>query len=491
MNASRLLARLASLLALAATSALYGADGVIFYNRVRSATSPITLGRVNADGTGVQDVGINLPSAMNPTVSRNGRLLLVTSSDPGRPFKVSQNVYVIDLLTGNFGRATSYQDEVVLGGVRFADDLARFLGNNTISSYKINYPYYKALSPDGSRVVVMNQFKAGVITLGTPLGENDIQPSSERYPIIDVYNLADALPAGPYVFLAAQPRDGFNQGGDGVDWHPVLNEVVAAVSSDVPVVGNGGRTSMEGTVLAVFSTTSISPFLRKLTTPVGQFDAFFDVSTFVSTAVGPHDYAPAISPNGTRVAFVRHFLRQDTRFDGAGIAPLPAICSLRVVDYNGANEREVLRMAEGWWVTKLAWSPDESELAFDLAPQVVLNGFNSLMGDPSRSEIYSLTLANGNVRHLVAPPASFPTWSPLGFPLEEAPTPTLRITKQGDNLLFLVGNLVAGRGFAVDRSIDLQNWAEEYRQLATASEHSVVVNPALLETLGLFRARIL
>jgi len=482
---------LAVLLTLSPAFVALGADGVIFFNRLPNAVSPITLSRVNADGSGLQNVPINLPAAMNPSVSRNGRVLLVTSPDPGRPFKQGLNVYAIDLLTGVIGRATSYSDEAVLGGIRFNRDLAELLGNRTISSYKIHYPYHKAFSPDGSRVVVMNQFRSGVITLGTPLGENDIQPSSERFPIIDVFNLATAIPSGSYVFLAAQPRTGFNQGGDGLDTHPVVEEVVGTVSSDVPVVGNAGRTSMEGTVLAVFSTTSISPFIRKLTNPVGQIDAFFDISTLVSTAVGPHDHAPAISPTGGRVAFVRHFLRQDTRFDGAGIAPLPSICSLRVIDYNGTNERELLRLSEGLWVTKLAWAPDGSELVFDLAPQMVLNGFNSLAGDPSRSEIHSLRFSDGSVRRLVAAPASYPTWSPLGFTSGQAPTPTLRIERQGSSLVFVVGNLVPGRTFAMERATNLSNWAQEYTRVAAASEETVVVNPSLLGDLGFFRVRAL
>ena len=470
---------------------LDGADGVVFYQRIPSATAPITLGRVNADGSDIQPFAVNLPSVFNPTVSRNGRLMLVTSPDPGRPFKLSRNVYVIDLLTGATGRATSYEDEVELGGVRFRRDLAQLFGNNTISSYKINFPNYKAFSPDGTRVVVMNLFKSGVITLGTQFGVNDVQASSGRFPIVDVYNVSDALPAGPYVFLGAQERDGFNQGGDGVDWHPVLNEVVAAVASDVPAVGTGGRTSMEGTVLAVFSTVSISPFIRKLTNPVGQIDAFFNVSPPVSTAAGPHDYAPAISPDGTRVAFVRHILRQDSRFDGAGIAPLPALCSIHIIDYNGANDREILRLNEGLWITQLAWAPDGSEIAFDLAPQSVVNGFNSQSGDAARAEINVVGANGANPRLLVGAPASFPTWSPFGFTTGPTPVPTVRIRIQGQDLVFELGNLVPGRIIAIERTTDLQNWAQEFTQVVTSPQQSLLVSPPTGNSTGFYRIRIL
>jgi hypothetical protein len=142
---------------------------LVYYNRFTSLNTPATIRRVGGDGTGDEAFAVNLPSPIYPTISRNGRFLLMTSTDPGRPFKISNNVYIADLLTGAFGRATSYEDEVETGGVRFKTDLAQLFGNNTISYYKVNYPYHKALSPNGTQVVVMNLYKSGSIVLGTPL----------------------------------------------------------------------------------------------------------------------------------------------------------------------------------------------------------------------------------------------------------------------------------------------------------------------------------
>src|SRR5258708_26074967 len=110
---------------IAVSSVLDRANGVLYYNQIPFPTAPVLLRRINGDGTGDQPVFVNLPSTLYPTISRDGRRMLVTSPDPGRPFKISQNVYVMDLLTGALGRATSYQDEFVLGGVRFNDDLGQ------------------------------------------------------------------------------------------------------------------------------------------------------------------------------------------------------------------------------------------------------------------------------------------------------------------------------------------------------------------------------
>ncbi|MFO1500879.1 MAG: hypothetical protein U1G07_21240 [Verrucomicrobiota bacterium] len=474
------------LLFFAATDLLHAANGVVYYNQVAALNAPALLGRINGDGTGNQQVTLGLPSPLYPTLSRDGRRLMVTSPDPGRPFKISQNVYVIDLVTGATGRATSYSDEFVLDGRRFDDDLVPRFGTR-ISSYKVNFPFYKAFSPEGARVVVMNLFKSGVISLQQTLNGEDVQAVSGRIPIVDVYNLADALPAGSYVYLSPQERDGFNQGGDGVDWHPALNEVVATVASDVPAVGTAGRAGLEGTILAVFSTASISPFIRKLTNPVGQADAFFNVSTLIYTIATPHDYAPSISPDGTRVAYVRHTLRQDTRFDGAGIAPLPALCSIRVVNYNGTDDREILRLNEGLWVSKVAWSPDATQIAFDLAPQQVLNGWNSLLGDPSRSSINIVNADGSNPRLLVSSPAAYPAWAPGGAPITP---PRLTFRRDGARFQLQIDGLAAGSPFEVEGAVRFGNWASLGTFTAAGTSHLITITPDANAAFAVYRVRL-
>ncbi len=474
-----------ALLLLTGATNLEASNGTIYYNRILTPASPALLRRIDGDGTADQGIPVSLPSALNPVASRNGQRLLVTSGDPGRPFKMSANVYVIDFLTGTLDRATSYQDEVVVDGVLFNPDLGQLAGNQ-ISSYKVHFPYHKAFSPEGTRVVVMNIVKVGSATPAF-LAE-DVQASSGRFPVTDVYNLADALPVGPYVYMSPQERDGFNQGGDGVDWHPALNEVVMAVASDIPAGGNSGRSSMEGTVLAVLSATSLSPFVRKLTNPVGQADALVGPTEVISTAVAPHDYAPAISPDGTRVAYVRHFLRQDSRYDGAGIAPLPAICSIRIINYDGTGDREILRLDEGLWVSKLAWSPTGTQIAFDLAPQMVLNGWNSLLGDVTRSSIIVVNGDGTNPRTLVAAPSSYPSWAP------ESPAPltrpTVRLRRTGDTFGLQIDQLIPGATFVVEGATTLSNWGSLGTFTAAGTTHFITITPNPNASFALYRVRL-
>lgn len=443
----------------------HGANGVVYYNRFTSLNTPATVRRVGGDGTGDQAVAVNLPSPVYPTISRNGRFLLVTSTDPGRPFKISNNVYLGDLLTGALFRTTSYADEFVSGGVRFTNDLAQLFGDQTITRYAVNFPYHKALSPDGTRTVVMNLWKEASVVLGAGLDGMDVISSSGRFPKVDVFNVTDALPAGPYVYLSPQVRDGFNQGGDGVDWHPTQNEVVATVSSDIPAVGNAGITGMQGTLLAVFSTASISPFIRKLTNPIGQVD-IVNGNLFY---YGVHDYAPAISPDGQRVAFVRHVLRQGIQ---SGYAPFPAQCSIHIINYNGTGDQTVLALADGAWVTKVAWSPDGAQIAFDLSPQQVLNGWYSLLGDVTQSQIHVVNANGTNPHQLVTGAAAYPSWGGA------IPTrPTLQISRDGNGLRIRVDGLTTGQAFRVEGSTNLQNWGTLLNTSATGSSQLIDITP--------------
>jgi hypothetical protein len=225
-------------------------------------------------------------------------------------------------------------------------------------------------------------------------------------------------------------------------------------------------------------------FLRRLTQPVAQFDAYFDLFNLISSGTVPHDYAPAISPDGRQVAYVRHVMRQDSRFDGAGIAPLPSQCSVRVVNDDGTGDREVLRMADGLWVTHVSWSPDAKQIAFDLAPQVVLNGWNSLLGDASRSEVYAVNVDGSNPRRLAAAPAAYPSWTvrlpggPVDPPLPGTP-PGLRAVSQGNALELQIDNLVPGRTWRVEGTSALGlGWVTLQEGKATAARATVSLKPS-------------
>ena len=62
-----------------------------------------------------------------------------------------------------------------------------------------------------------------------------------------------------------------------------------------------------------------TPFLRALTTPVGNWFSRVDLFTSYLTSFAQHDYAPAISPDGSRVAYARHNIVGDRNVSGYSI----------------------------------------------------------------------------------------------------------------------------------------------------------------------------
>jgi hypothetical protein len=450
-----------------AGNVIVAATGTLFYNQIPTPDGPTTLRRVNADGTGDQLVPVPLFSAALPSVSRDGRRLLVTSPDDQRPFMISRNVYVLDLISGDVGKVTAFEDLYRNNQTVLTNNVGDPTTNRLITSYTHHFPYHKAFSGDGARVAVMNLPRTGGVTFDVPFGSGDSQQlfGSGRSPELEIYPTAGPTLLGNLLFLGG-PRTGHNHGGDGVDWHPTLPEVVGAFRDDIPVTGTAGITGSEGTVLAIFSANGgLDPFLRKLTRPSGRWDAYVDLFTSFLVRYDEQDYAPAISPDGNQVAYVRHTLLHDTRLS---LAPQPAILGIRIIRYDGSQDREILRLASGLWVHRLAWAPDGSAIAFDLSPQLIDQGWPLLGGDLTRSEIYLVNADGSQPRRLVPAPASHPAWSPLG---SLAPSrPTLEVGRDGSDLLLRFANLTPGREVDLESSTDLTRWSLASRFSPTATE---------------------
>jgi len=467
-------------------------QGIIYFNTIPSLNSPATLVRANGDGSAAQTIPLSLPSALYPTASRDGRRLLITSPDPGRPFKMSNNVFAIDLTNGGMAKVTNFEDLVTQNGASVNVELGQLTSGNGL--YRISYPWHKAFSPDGSQVAFINLRREGEVSQSLPFPggtPNDLVAASGRYPVVDVNSVSSGLPTGGYLYQGIA-RDGLNQGGDGMDWHPSRNEIIATISADIAATGTGGRTSAEGTILVVFRSFNFGadPFIRKLTSPTAQIDASFNPVR--STAVIPHDYAPAISPDGTKVAFVRHHLRQDSAFDGAGIAPLPSICALHTINYDGTGDREILVMGTGKWVTKVSWSPDGTKLAFDLAPQAVVSNWNSQTGVVQQSEIHVVNSDGSNPHRVLAAPAAFPAWAPGSLSVTPVTLPKMQITRasNGTDLLLQIDGLASGASAILEGSANLKDWVNPTTITGTGSRLTYSVTPSSTFPVGYYRVRL-
>jgi hypothetical protein len=478
----------------AAMTNVMGATGTIFFNASESLFTPITLRRVNPDGTGLQVVPVNLPEPAFPVASRDGRRLLLTSGDPGRPFKLSRNIFSFDPATGGVTKVTSFEDSARSGTgatTVLTNGVASHTNDTTWTSYTIHFPYHKAYSPDGQQVAVMDLPRTGGSTLNVSRTNAPTEQilSSGRMPSLEIYPAAGPGFIGHLVFNGG-PRTGSNHGGDGVDWHPDRPEVIGAFRDDIPVTGTAGLSGSEGTVIGVFAADGrLESFIRKLTRPSGVWDAYVDVSNLIFVHADENDYTPAISPDGTRVAYVRHTIRFDSRI--SQLHNLPALCSIRVINYDGTGDREVIRFADGVWVTRVTWAPDASELAFDLSPQLFSQGTPLLAGDVTRSEIHLVRTDGTNPRRLVSAPAAYPTWSSMQA-VTPAVRPAIRFRPDGDKFELRIEQLSPGGAFIVEGTTSLSNsnWESLGSFTAGGSTHFITITPNPNARFAFYRVRI-
>jgi len=73
------------------------AQSPIYYARYQGAQAKLFALGIGTD----TQIQVNLPEQAFPKISNSGRFMGVTSSDPARPGKISQNIYLIDFANNN------------------------------------------------------------------------------------------------------------------------------------------------------------------------------------------------------------------------------------------------------------------------------------------------------------------------------------------------------------------------------------------------------
>jgi hypothetical protein len=454
---------------------VFGAAGTIFYNS-SSGSPAMSVRATGADGSNPREIPLTVPSPAFPTVSRDGRSLLVTSGGPLASVMLSQNVFHIDLATGVTVPISHYIDTTSDGITIYTNDLGK-TDFNTYSYYTTHLPIHKAFSPNGDRVALLD---LSAVSGRQPGG---VRLAAVQSPVLEVFPVQQTFPIGNRLITGAE-RTSVNQAGDGLDWHPAREELVGAFRADIPSSGNLGESKTEGTVLMVFATSGARPLLRMLTQPTGR--SYYDFNAFYILSETEQDYAPAISRDGSKVAYVRNTLASDTRVD-AGIRL--AKCAIRIINYDGSGDRELVSFGNNLWITKVTWSPDDTELAFDIAPRLVVNGLELQMGDSTRSEIHIVRTSNASIRLLASAPAAYPSWSALGSAPAPAPAPQLRAARAGNQINLELTNLSNGRQVDLETTTDLVRWTPWQTITPSGATHQLAIPMAEQHVIQFLRAR--
>jgi len=368
------------------------------------------LRQINADGTGDAAVAVPFADVLGPVVARDGTQFAVSAVDPARPNQVSRNVFTVNRATGAIQNASNFIDSVDPDG----------------GPYTYVYAFYKAFSPDGTLVAINSIYRSGgggASETGTPILQ--IFPSDGQ--------------SGSLALVHADPfLDGTHHGGEGIDWSPVNQDlIVAPIKWDAPLISGGGVG--EATALFLAEPVTGAGNVRQLTFP--RADATSNIGTGEVLLWAEHDYQPKFSPNGTGVAYVRSF-QQISSLRGV---PDPYVESLRIASTDGTSDNLVLTFQSGLYITSVDWSPDGTQLVFDIGPQAFNNGFPLSYAVPDTDSVYVVNNNGTGLRQFLAVPSEQPAWAAPPPPPNLGNISTRLNVGTGDNAL-IGGFIITGAG---------------------------------------------
>jgi hypothetical protein len=125
------------------------------------------------------------------------------------------------------------------------------------------------------------------------------------------------------------------------------------------------------------------------------------------------DYAPAFSPDGRRVAYLRGSVVIVSDIQGITISR-PIQVSLRVINLDGTGDRSIADFNPGMFSNQVSWSPDGRQLVFDLGRQPAPQPLQGppLIALPETLELHIVNADGSGMRRLRGAAAGTPAWLP-------------------------------------------------------------------------------
>jgi hypothetical protein len=359
---------------------LLGIVGSLRAQIAYAATGPngtLVLHQMNGDGSGESALAVPFNDPGFPTWSRDGELLAFTASDPGNPVSRGENAYAVSRATGAISQLTHYLDIVDPN-------------NGTLSR---TYPFYKAFSPDRTALATFSLTQTGAGNGGS---------GSANLPVLEVHSLTAT--ANPIQVHTDKTQNGRHHGGEGVDWSPAQNVLAAPLESSSPYLSGGGA----GETTAIYLIEPITAAVlqghaQRLTSPRA------DASIVTGVMWGEHDYQPKFSPNGVGLAYVRSFQAHALL---TSLTPDPDIQTIHIINVNTGADTAIIQFPSGRYVTALDWSPDGTQLVFDVSIQATNSVVGPLQqGTAETNQVYVINVNGTGLTQLRGNGNGTPSWS--------------------------------------------------------------------------------
>jgi hypothetical protein len=370
------------------------------------------LAIINPDGTGEDEVPVNLPEWGFPTWSKDGRLLALTSLNPTTPFAFSRNVFVLDMQTAQIIQITQFADRANSGSGEG--------GSATVSACTL--PWFKAFSPDKTRMAVAALEFTGISwsapNTNSPGNPNDLYSGFKGTPVLRVYRMNGATEA-----LVATGGSGANtiHAGDGVDWAPDQDLLVFPKDTQIKIWDSFGQMFIMPLTALVLMPPVDDAIGRGKATQLTFPQATVNQSWSGPVSTWQTDFQPAFSPSGRQVAYVR----ADNTMSGAFF--LAQTHTIRLVNTDGSNDHAILSFDRGKYVSHLSWAPNGEKLAFDLGQEAFTSGgLPMTMADPATCSLWTVNVDGSGLKQLRAGPSAWPAWYP-GPAIGSPATPRLDI----------------------------------------------------------------
>jgi len=308
-----------------------------------------------AVGGDVTQVNSGLPAPTFPSLSPDGRQLLMSSIDPAQPNEASQDLFALELQSGQLRKLV---DNVTQpdpeGGFMFAT------------------PLWSAMSSNGTRVAFVNQIAN---TTNDPLSGSVRQ--------LNVIQGSDGFPVGLAEIGFGNALDLFQSEFVGISFFPGSDYF--ATPAYVEIVNNLGQPLLAaGIVMFGPEGPPGQPYVRTavLTMPTAVVNSPF------GNVISLHAY-PAFSPDGSQLAFFR------ITYPSASLSA-PAQTDLIVISTDTGSGSVLASFEAGWVPAGVSWRGG-ANLVFSLGVQINQGGVFLPNFEPFNAQIFTIPAQGGSL----------------------------------------------------------------------------------------------